>query len=316
MSTARAGTSYEMIRQKTRITSSPFLIASLSQTFYIRKGRPHGHRYGKNAGCKQYHTANQLQKKCRKRGYNNIHDRFIRDTWFRKSMLEMDRTEEVIREMDRLRVKKKGEKGRKKEKKREKEEKKKEKKREKEREKGRKREKKGEKGRKREEKGRKGRKGRNRGKRGKKGKRKKEKNRFIRDLWFRKTMIELGRSEEVILEMDRFANEDHTHIATEEEEIDVYRRNWWIRSNFVGSDTMPVRHRPDVKQALSTLHRLKKAEDEAYYHNWSQSSSSSWWQWQTSWWHPSFETSPATMDLTLIEQGNLRSQWNVYLCVA
>ena len=44
-------------------------------------------------------------------------------------------------------------------------------------------------------------------------------------------MIELGRSEEVILEMDRLANEDHTHIATEEE-LDVYRGNWWIRSNF------------------------------------------------------------------------------------
>ena len=62
--------------------------------------------------------------------------------------------------------------------------------------------------------------------------------------------------------MDRLANEDHTHIATEEE-IDVYRGNWWIRSNFVGSDTMPVRHRPDFKKALSTLHRLKKAEDKA-----------------------------------------------------
>ena len=106
-----------------------------------------------------------------------------------------------------------------------------------------------------------------------------------------RTMLELGRSEEVILEMDRLANEDHTHIATEEE-LDVYRGNWWIRSNFVGSDTMPVRHRPDFKKALSTLHRLKKAEDKAYYQNWSQSSSSSWWQWQTSWWHPSFETSP------------------------
>ena len=30
--------------------------------FYIRKGRPHGHRYGKAPGCKEYHTANQLQK--------------------------------------------------------------------------------------------------------------------------------------------------------------------------------------------------------------------------------------------------------------
>ena len=71
-------------------------------------------------------------------------------------------------------------------------------------------------------------------------------------------MTELGRSEEIILELDRLANEDHTHIATEEE-LDVYRGNWWIRSNFVGSDTMPITHRPDFKQAFSTLSRLKNA---------------------------------------------------------
>ena len=107
---------------------------------------------------------------------------------------------------------------------------------------------------------------------------------------FRKTMLELDRTE-VICEMDKLANEDHTHIATEEE-LNVYRGSWWIRSNFVGSDTMPIRHRPDFKQALSTLHRLKKADDEAYFQNWWHSSSSSWWQWQDSWWQPSFETSP------------------------
>ena len=91
--------------------------------------------------------------------------------------------------------------------------------------------------------------------------------RFIRDAWFRKTMIELGRTEEVIRKMDKLANEDHTHIATEEE-LNVYRSNWWIRSNFVGSDTMPIRHRLDFKEALSTLRRLKNAEDQAYYQNW------------------------------------------------
>ena len=45
--------------------------------FYIRKGWPHGRRYGKKAGCKEYHTANQLQRRCPKRKYENIHDRFI-----------------------------------------------------------------------------------------------------------------------------------------------------------------------------------------------------------------------------------------------
>ena len=70
--------------------------------FYIRKGRPHGHRYGKKEGCKEFHTAKQLQKRCRKKQYENIHDRFIRDTWFRKTMIELGRSEEVILEMDRL----------------------------------------------------------------------------------------------------------------------------------------------------------------------------------------------------------------------
>ena len=84
--------------------------------------------------------------------------------------------------------------------------------------------------------------------------------RFIRDTWFRKTILELDRTEEVIREMDTLANEDHTHIATEEE-LNFFRGNWWIRSNFVGSDTMPIKHRPDFKEALSTLRRLKNAED-------------------------------------------------------
>ena len=35
--------------------------------FYMRKGRPHGHRYGKALGCKEHHTANQLERKCRKK---------------------------------------------------------------------------------------------------------------------------------------------------------------------------------------------------------------------------------------------------------
>ena len=135
--------------------------------FYIRKRRPHGHRYGKAPGCKEYHTANQLQKRCRKKKYDNIHDRFIRDKFFRK------------------------------------------------------------------------------------------------------TMIELGRSEEIILEMDRLASEDHSHIATKEE-IDVYRGNWWIRSNVVNFHTMPTRRQPDFKKALSTLYRPKKAEDKKHYEKWSQ----------------------------------------------
>ena len=47
--------------------------------FYIRKDRPRCYRYGKAPGCKEYHTAHQLAKKCRKKGYDSIYDRYIRD---------------------------------------------------------------------------------------------------------------------------------------------------------------------------------------------------------------------------------------------
>ena len=47
-------------------TSQPCLIRSPIPNFYIRKYRPHGHRYGKAPECKDYYTANQLARKCRK----------------------------------------------------------------------------------------------------------------------------------------------------------------------------------------------------------------------------------------------------------
>ena len=68
--------------------------------FYIRKNRPHGHRYGKSPGCKEYFTANQLARKCRKKKHDSIHDRFIRDKTFRKAMIEVGRSEQMIIEMD------------------------------------------------------------------------------------------------------------------------------------------------------------------------------------------------------------------------
>ena len=56
----------------------------------------------KPPGCKEYHTANQLAKKCRKREYDSIHDRFIRDKTFRKGNDRIGRTEQMIIEMDKL----------------------------------------------------------------------------------------------------------------------------------------------------------------------------------------------------------------------
>ena len=185
LSTARAGTSCEMERRRTRNLSSTLSIFLSIPIYYIKKGRPHGHRYGKKPGDHEYFTANSLKKKCKKKNFLGIHD------W------------------------------------------------------------------------------------------------FIRDEKFCKNIIDVGRNEEMCREMDKLANEDHTHRITEEE-IRVYRNNWWIRSNIVGSDTMPVRHRADFKQALSTLRQLKNQEDTAYCQKW-QSSFSSWWNLQESWWHSSSE---------------------------
>ena len=34
--------------------------------FYVKKGRPHGHRYGKKPGDREYYIANSLKIKCKK----------------------------------------------------------------------------------------------------------------------------------------------------------------------------------------------------------------------------------------------------------
>ena len=115
--------------------------------YYIKKGRLHGHHYGKKPGDHEYYIANSIKKKCKNKHFLGIHDRFIRDEKFRKNMFDTGRIEEMCRKMDEL------------------------------------------------------------------------------------------------------ADEDHTHHQAPEE-IRDYRNNWWIRSNNVDSDTMPVRHRPDFKQAL------------------------------------------------------------------
>ena len=47
--------------------------------YYIKKGRPHGHRYGKKPGDKEFYIAHQLKKKCKKKYFQGIHDGFVRD---------------------------------------------------------------------------------------------------------------------------------------------------------------------------------------------------------------------------------------------
>ena len=68
--------------------------------YVIKKGRPHGHRFGKTKEQEDYHIAHNLRKRCTERGFFGIHDRFFKDPVFRESQLEIDRTEEVCVQMD------------------------------------------------------------------------------------------------------------------------------------------------------------------------------------------------------------------------
>ena len=54
-------------------------------------------------------------------------------------------------------------------------------------------------------------------------------------------MIEIGRTEDLCRQMYDLSDEDHTDHLTPQE-VDNYTSNWWIRSNKIGSDTMPIRH--------------------------------------------------------------------------
>ena len=69
--------------------------------YVIKKGRPHGHRFGKTPEMKEYHLDHNLKKRCIKREFTGVHDRFLRDPDFRKSMLEHDRDEESLYQMER-----------------------------------------------------------------------------------------------------------------------------------------------------------------------------------------------------------------------
>ena len=94
-STARAG---HFLRNETEENNKfvQYTMDLLSiPNYYLKKGRNHGHRYGKKPGDHEYFIANSFKKKCKKRDFLGIHDRFIRDEKFRKNMFDIGRTEEV-----------------------------------------------------------------------------------------------------------------------------------------------------------------------------------------------------------------------------
>ena len=105
---------------------------------------------------------------------------------------------------------------------------------------------------------------------------------FFRDHEFRFRLIENHRDEDFC-----DAAEYHIDHLTAQEYLHC-KSKWWLHSNKQGSNTMPLTHRPDFKQDLSTLHRLQReAEEDPYVpicsHKHKQleaQSSSTWWNWK------------------------------------
>ena len=76
---------------KETVANRSFIVYALDllaiPEYVIKKGRPHGHRYGKLPENKEYYQANNLKKRCIKRQFKGIHDRFLRDHVFRERMI-------------------------------------------------------------------------------------------------------------------------------------------------------------------------------------------------------------------------------------
>ena len=84
---------------KETVANRSFIVFSLDllsiPEYVIKKGRPHGHRYGKLPENKEYYQAHNLKKRCVKRQFKGIHDRFLRDHVFRERVIQNNRDEDV-----------------------------------------------------------------------------------------------------------------------------------------------------------------------------------------------------------------------------
>ena len=70
--------------------------------YVIKKGRPRGARHGTTEAQKELFIARNARRRCIKKKFEGIHDRFQRDLTYRDSQLKIGWTEEKCIEMDEL----------------------------------------------------------------------------------------------------------------------------------------------------------------------------------------------------------------------
>ena len=78
------------------------LDALLIPNYVIKKGRPRGARHGKTEAQKEHFVAHSARRRCIKKNFDGIHDRFQLDLTYRDSQLKIGWTEEKCIEMDKL----------------------------------------------------------------------------------------------------------------------------------------------------------------------------------------------------------------------
>ena len=72
------------------------------ENYVIKKGRPRGARHGRTEAQKEQFTAHNARRRCLKKKFEGIHDRFLKDSTYRDSQLKICWTEETCIAMDKL----------------------------------------------------------------------------------------------------------------------------------------------------------------------------------------------------------------------
>ena len=116
---------------------------------------------------------------------------------------------------------------------------------------------------------------------------------FSKDLTFRDSQLRIDRTEKICIQMGEDAQNYVTYRMSSDENF-RYTKNWWISLNTSGRNA-PMKLRSNFSEALTKLHRFHHESGEErlapipflHYQKWhpsSSSSSTSWWQWNDSWW--------------------------------
>ena len=117
--------------------------------------------------------------------------------------------------------------------------------------------------------------------------------RFQRDSTYRDSQLKIPRTEEKRIEMDKFAQENHS-CCPSFEEFEREKKNWFITLNKSGRNA-PMKLRSDFREGLTEMYRLHRESGEErpepipFYqyqicYSSSSSSSTSWWQRNEHWW--------------------------------